>query len=114
MSSQRRESFRLSRAARWFLPAALLALAPKCLLCIAAYAGLGAALGFGGREICGARANSPASLTLSLVWIGLAGGFGAFGFFVRCRHPKSADKKNNPRITVDELAADRANPREWA
>jgi hypothetical protein len=33
---------------------AFLALAPKCLLCAAAYASLGAALRLGGPEICGA------------------------------------------------------------
>lgn len=37
----------------WLIPAALLALAPKCALCILAYAGLGTALGLGGPEICG-------------------------------------------------------------
>lgn len=46
-------------AVRWFLPTTLLALAPKCLLCVAAYAGLGALLGLGGPEICGASAVSP-------------------------------------------------------
>ena len=50
---------RLSRAVRWLLPAALFALAPKCLLCVLAYAGLGAALGLGGREMCGAPADVP-------------------------------------------------------
>jgi hypothetical protein len=32
----------------------VLALAPKCVLCLAAYAGLGALLGIRSREICGA------------------------------------------------------------
>ena len=55
MPSQRTEFFR--RAVRWLWPAALLALMPKCLLCLAAYAGIGAALGFGGPEICGASSG---------------------------------------------------------
>jgi hypothetical protein len=32
----------------------VLALAPKCVLCLAAYAGLGALLGIRNREMCGA------------------------------------------------------------
>jgi len=63
MSSPRAESPRFSRAVRWLLPAALPA--PKCLLCAAAYAGLGAALGLGGREMCGASANVPATAASS-------------------------------------------------
>ncbi len=44
---------------RWLAPAALLALAPKCLLCLVGYTALGAALGLGGRaEICGAAGAS--------------------------------------------------------
>jgi hypothetical protein len=38
----------------WVLPAAMLALAPKCVLCVLAYAGLGAAIGLGAPELCGA------------------------------------------------------------
>jgi hypothetical protein len=57
MPSPRAESCR--SAARWFLPTAALALAPKCLLCVAAYAGLGALLGIGGPEICGAPGSPP-------------------------------------------------------
>lgn len=55
MSPPRPEIFR--RAARWFLSTAALALAPKCVVCVAAYFGLGAALGLGGPEICGASAG---------------------------------------------------------
>lgn len=42
----------------WLIPAALLALAPKCVLCLLAYAGLGAALGLSGPEICGATSST--------------------------------------------------------
>ena len=42
----------------WLATGALLAFAPKCLLCLLAYMGLGAALGLGGPEICGAP-NDP-------------------------------------------------------
>jgi MYXO-CTERM domain-containing protein len=51
------------------------ALAPKCLVCVAAYAGLGAALGVGGREICGAPTNDPGAWVswLPLLGVVLAG-----------------------------------------
>ena len=44
---------------------AVLALMPKCLLCAAAYLGVGAALGLTGPEICGAR---PATFPMWL-WV---------------------------------------------
>lgn len=45
----------LSRFLRgWLLPAAMLAMAPKCVLCVLAYAGLGIAVDLGGPELCGA------------------------------------------------------------
>ncbi len=56
---------RLAGARGWLIPAALLALAPKCVLCVLAYAGLGAALGFGGPELCGATGDA----TISWVWL---------------------------------------------
>ena len=82
MSSLRVELSR--RAVRWLWPAALLALVPKCLLCVVAYAGLGAGLGLGGPELCGASAASPASWVSSLAWLGVAGGLGAFGLLATC------------------------------
>lgn len=42
---------------RWLLPAACL-VAPKCALCLLAYAGLGTAFGLGGPELCGAAETS--------------------------------------------------------
>ena len=75
MRSRRTEFFlpnRVGCAVRWLWPTALLALTPKCLLCLAAYAGLGAALGLGGPEMCGAPAGSPGSWTSSLAWPGVA------------------------------------------
>lgn len=52
MTATPMSSPRARRHARWLLPAALLALAPKCLLCVVGWAGLGAALGLG-PELCG-------------------------------------------------------------
>lgn len=56
MLSRLREKFRprLPRARSWWIPAALLAVAPKCVACLLGYASLGAMLGIGGREMCGA------------------------------------------------------------
>jgi hypothetical protein len=67
---------------RWVVPAALLALVPKCVLCALAYAGLGAALG--GPEICGAPDGAAGSWTAWLLpAFGLAAG--AVGLHARSR-----------------------------
>ena len=65
------------RAARWLLPAALLAVTPKCVLCVLAYASLGTALGLGGGELCGAAGNSSAVWTTPLAWLGLTVALGS-------------------------------------
>jgi LPXTG-motif cell wall-anchored protein len=61
------------------VPAVLLALAPKCFLCVAAYLTAGAALRFGGPELCGAPAGGAGHWTMWLPALGLA--VGAVGFF---------------------------------
>ncbi len=61
----------LHRWRRWLSGAALLALVPKCLLCLAAYAGLGAAIGLGGPELCGATDDA------SSAWVGVFATTGA-------------------------------------
>ena len=57
------------------MPASALVLAPKCLVCLAGYVGLGAALGLnlgaGAREICGASSGSPIAIAAS--WVVLLG-----------------------------------------
>ena len=55
------------RPVRSLGPVALLALAPKCGMCVLAYAGLGAALGLSGPEVCGATAGSAGFLAPALV-----------------------------------------------
>ena len=94
MPSRRIEFSR--RAVRWLWPAALLALTPKCLLCVLAYAGLGAAFGLGGPEICGASAGWPASWASALAGLGIAIGLGTFGFLVGCRRVRSAPTVEPP------------------
>lgn len=56
------------RAARWLVPAAGFALAPKCLLCLAGYFGVAAALGRGSVELCG----GPETAVGSKAWTGWA------------------------------------------
>jgi len=70
MSRSRAEIVR--RAIRWLPVAAIVALAPKCLLCLAAYAGVGAALGttLGGLEICGGATGRPGN---SIAWFTMLG-----------------------------------------
>jgi len=67
----------LRRPFRWLGPAAVLALMPKCVGCVLAYAGIGAALGLPGPEFCDPAAGTPgwwapalASFSLAL---GIAG-----------------------------------------
>jgi hypothetical protein len=75
---------RILRAARWLWPAALLAVAPKCILCLVAYVGLGTALGLGGPELCGAPNDSGSAGVVGRWFIvGLAAG--AIGVFWRIR-----------------------------
>lgn len=57
---------------RWLGPAALLAVAPKCILCVLGYAGLGAAIGLGGPELCGAT-DRTSGLPVLLGTLGVAG-----------------------------------------
>lgn len=85
MPSPRAELLRRSSAVRCLLSATLLALAPKCLACLWAYAGLGAALGFGGRELCGAPTSSPAAWLTSFALAAAA--LALCGFLVVRRRP---------------------------
>ena len=49
----------LFRRGLWLGTAATILIAPKCLVCVIAYAGLGAAIGIGGTELCGGPTDSP-------------------------------------------------------
>jgi hypothetical protein len=76
------------RSSLWLAVSALLALTPKCLLCVLAYAGIGAALGLGGPEMCGAPAGSTGSwasaLALSGITLGVVGFLGRAFKHVTC------------------------------
>lgn len=60
----------------------VLAVLPKCVLCAAAYAGVGAALRPGGPELCGAPAGPVGHWTWLLPALGVALGW----FAVHRRH----------------------------
>lgn len=87
---------RRTRRLGWLSTGALLALAPKCLVCLAAYTGLGsAALSamFRDRELCGGANASSRPDLLTLVGVALALVVAAFGVARRhhsvptCRSP---------------------------
>jgi len=63
---------------------------PKCVVCVAAYLGAGAALGLGGPEWCGvATGVSPAvSWVTALALIGAAGVVSALGVCASCRRKR--------------------------
>ena len=73
------------RALRRLGPAVLLAVAPKCPLCALAGAGLGAALGLGGPEICGASAGMSGGWAISVGGLGVAGALGLAGLCAQRR-----------------------------
>ncbi len=87
----------LRRRVRWSAPLALLALAPKCFLCVASYAGLGALLGLGGPELCGAPAGSPGSWASSLAPLGAALAGVAVFAAIRRRHALRLERQLDTR-----------------
>jgi len=78
------------RGWRWLVAGAALAVMPKCLLCAAAYLGLGAALGLGGPEICGAAPDSPDWPAAWASGLGAAGALAATGGWIAFRRRRSA------------------------
>ncbi|MFT3869515.1 MAG: hypothetical protein QM715_13760 [Nibricoccus sp.] len=84
MSPQLTNIFRRTR--RWLLPAALLALTPKCFLCLVGYAGLGTALGLGDPEICGASFDITWASALLFLLSGLS--LGVIGLYLLRRRSR--------------------------
>jgi len=81
MNLRRRLPERISRLRGWLFPAAFLAFAPKCVVCVLAYAGLAGALGLGDPEICG---TTPGLAGTWEMWPMLAGvALAAIGFLPR-------------------------------
>jgi len=70
MTLRRQLSEHARRLRGWLVPVAWLALAPKCVLCLLAYAGAGTALGLGGPEICGTiGAGRSWADALPVLWV---------------------------------------------
>lgn len=66
----------------------LVLITPKCLLCLAAWAGAGTAFGIGAVELCGATTTSS---PLTTAWLlPLAAGIGLVALFRRSRRPPPA------------------------
>jgi hypothetical protein len=98
---------RLARARGWMIPAALLALAPKCVLCVLAYASAGAALGLGGPEFCGAPAG-PWTWLLPV----LGAALGASGFLAWNRRSGRARSGFDPMPAAPAASLSAAPPAE--
>jgi hypothetical protein len=93
---------------RWLPAAALVAVAPKCIVCLAAYLGVGATLGvkFAGPEICGAPART---LEGAIAWFSMAGA--AVGIFV-LRRLSGSSITNEPVHSTGRCLAGACVPRE--
>jgi MYXO-CTERM domain-containing protein len=64
---------RMRQPTRWLIVVATLVVAPKCFLCLAAYAGVATGLGLGAQEICGVEVTpSPVAPGLGLLGLALA------------------------------------------
>ncbi|HVU25913.1 MAG TPA: hypothetical protein VHE13_17410 [Opitutus sp.] len=87
-----------ARRLRWLAPAALLALVPKCGLCLLAWLGLASALGLGGRELCGAPADPSHPWLMLLAVPPLV--LGGFALFWRAR---PAFRRSGPDRPPDRL-----------
>ena len=82
------------------MSAAFLALAPKCALCLLAYAGLGAAFGLGGPEICGATNDTAGHWTVWLPALGAVAG--AAGFLLRRPKPAVSRRYNTTGLSANQ------------
>src|SRR5262249_33257862 len=78
---------RLRRVVHWVPAAAIVALAPKCFVCLVAYTSLGTGLGLrlGGPELCGAAKSAPDISVLSFAIVGVAIGGLAVCRWCECR-----------------------------
>jgi hypothetical protein len=74
--------------ARPLASVALVALVPKCLGCVLAYAGLGALLGLRGPQLCGASSDPRVPWLSASVSVGAAMGLAATVASLRQRAPK--------------------------
>jgi hypothetical protein len=85
MNLLRRLADLLRRPFRPLASIGLLLLAPKCFLCLLAYAGIGAAFGLRRQEICGAPTGSAGIFELALTLVGAALAIWGLLGFIRIR-----------------------------
>ena len=64
------KGWRWHRSISWSLGVTVVALAPKCLLCVVAYLGIGAAMGLKSYELCGASPKGFANWEVVLLGVG--------------------------------------------
>jgi hypothetical protein len=86
MSPKRAEIIR--RSSRWATTFVVLALAPKCVWCVAAYLGVATTFGFGMSEICGAAPGSLGDWSTLLAVPTIA--LGVIGWLAHVRRAASA------------------------
>jgi hypothetical protein len=86
----------LRRPFRPLATAALVALAPKCMVCVLAYAGIGALLGIRSPEICGAASGPRTPWETLPTAIGVALGIIAVFAVVRSRRSSSRGRRTCP------------------
>ena len=85
----------LLRFRRGLAALAIIAIAPKCVICVAGYLGLGAVFGLGGPEICGAVNEAGVSRPTTLIVAGACVATGAAGLALRNRFTRA----RQPRVT---------------
>lgn len=90
------------RSLRWGAAALALAVAPKCLLCLAAYAGIGTFLGvkLAGPEFCGAPAGPTGE---AKVWFAAIGAI--LGVLVLLSVPLRRKRPRPPRASPPTVRA---------
>jgi hypothetical protein len=96
------------RATRWLPIAAIFALAPKCLLCFAAYSGVAAALGttLGGLEICGAATGRPGN---SIAWFTML--VAVVGLVFARRYTKQKRGRDHRAVVHEEADDQKSTPK---
>ena len=79
------------------MPAVLLTFAPKCFLCVAAYAGAGFALRSAGAELCGASPVSANPWLIGLAGFGIVAGAIGLGA-ARRRYARQRESQYSQRL----------------
>lgn len=92
------------RANAWWYGGIIAALTPKCALCLMAYAGVGASLGFNGPEWCGTAEDSSGFAATAAAWLGVFG-FLLLGLRRLITNGQARPKRNASLEAVKSTAA---------